>query len=171
MLKKATIMIKKNSLILLWAAIFATWIFYVVNNPNIFTASILSLQEQQFIIDKWRDIAYKTNSWYVDIFMSENMEIPTSIDFTILFDKDKISIEPQNLSGQVVSTIIHQNDNEIMIRASELQNKDNSQSILLLPFTGESENILLSEAVATLIDGKQKNLSIGTLNEISSHSK
>jgi hypothetical protein len=103
--------------------------------------------------------------------MSENMETPTSIDFTILFDKDKISIEPQNLSGQVVFTIINQNDNEIMIRASELQNKDNSQSILLLPFTGESENILLSEAVATLIDGKQKNLSIGTLNEISSHSK
>ena len=171
MIKKIAVTIKKNSLILLWGAILAVWIFYVTNNPDMFTASILSLQEKQFIIEKWRDIGYKTNSWYVDIFMAENMETPASIDFTVLFDKDKISINQQQLSGQGVFATINQNDNEITIRSSEIQNTNKGQSLLILPFTGEMNAILIGEAVATLIDGKQKNLSIGTLNEITSHSK
>jgi hypothetical protein len=41
----------------------------------------------------------------------------------------------------------------------------------LLPFTGEIRDILLSEAVAKLNDGNQKNLSIWSLNEITSHTK
>jgi hypothetical protein len=32
--------------------------------------------------------------------MSEKMETPASIDFTISFDKDTIRIDPTNLSGQ-----------------------------------------------------------------------
>jgi len=103
--------------------------------------------------------------------MAENMETPASIDFTVLFDKDKISINQQQLSGQGVFATINQNDNEITIRSSEIQNTNKGQSLLILPFTGEMNAILIGEAVATLIDGKQKNLSIGTLNEITSHSK
>lgn len=164
------IMIKKNSMIVVWAAILALWIFYVVKNPNIFAASILSLQEKSFIIEKWRDIAYKSNSGTIDIFMSEKMEMPTYIDFTVIFDKDTIQIIPQQLSGQGIFTIIHQNENEIIMRTSQLENIDKTQSVVLLPFTGENKNILLSEAVATLTNGTQKNLSIGTLNEISTHS-
>ncbi|MEI8008791.1 MAG: hypothetical protein WCI00_05375 [bacterium] len=51
------------------------------------------------------------------------------------------------------------------------QTVDKSQSIILLPFTGEIKDILLSEAVANLNDGSQKNLSIGSLNTITTHSK
>jgi hypothetical protein len=39
----------------------------------------------------------------------------------------------------------------------------------MLPFTGEIKDILLSEAVARDITGKEKNLSIGSLNETTSH--
>ena len=41
----------------------------------------------------------------------------------------------------------------------------------MLPFSGENTAILLSEAVAKLNNGKEKNLSIGSLNEINTHSK
>lgn len=42
-------MMRRNSMTLLGAAVLASGIFYVVNNPDVFTASILSLQEQEFI--------------------------------------------------------------------------------------------------------------------------
>jgi len=41
--------------------------------------------------------------------------------------------------------------------------------MIMLPFTGDSEDILLSEAVAIDDNDKEKNLSIGSLNAISSH--
>ncbi len=169
--KKILLMMRRNSMTLLWTAILASWIFYVVNNPDTFTASVLSLQEKQFIIEKGRDIAYKTNSWAVDIFMSETLETPTSIDFTVSFNEDKITIHPEQLTGQGTFEIVNQNNDEITIRSSTLETIDKSQSVLILTFTGEIQDILLSEAVATYANSKQKSLSIGTLNEITSHSK
>jgi len=168
--KKILLMMRRNSMTLLWAALLASGIFYVVNNPNVFTASILSLQEQNFIIEKWRDIAYKTNSGYVDIFMAETLETPANIDFTISFDKDTVSIDTNNLSGQGTRTWSNLDENNITIQSIPNQDMDKSQSLIMLPFTGDSTDILLSEAVANMNDGKAKNLSIGSLNELVSHS-
>lgn len=155
---------------LLWAAVLASGIFYVVNNPDAFMASVLSLQEKNFIVKKWRDIAYKTNSWYVDIFMSEKLETPTSIDFNVIFNKDKITIDPTNLSGQGTRTFNMPDDSNVIIQSIPGTNVDKSQSLIMLPFTGENKDILLGEAVAKLSDGTEKNLSIWSLNEITTHS-
>ncbi len=157
---------RKNSMTLLGAAILASWIFYVVNNPDMFTASILSLQEQEFIVEKWWDIAYKTNSGYVDIFMAEKMETPANIDFTISFDKDTITIDPASISGQGLRTFNLPDQETITIQSLPNKEIDKTQSIILLPFTGDNEDIILTEAV---VDGKW--LSIGSLNEIAEHSK
>jgi len=155
----------------LGAAILASWVFYVINNPDAFMASVLSLQEKSFIVEKWRDIAYKTNSGYVDIFMSEKLETPANIDFTVSFDKDTVSIDAQNISGQWTRSIDTPDDNSIIVHTTPQQNIDKSQSIIMIPFTGNYEQILLSEAVATSSNGTRKNLSIWLLNEITSHSK
>lgn len=164
--KKIFLMMKKNSMTLLGAAILAPWIFYVVNNPESFTASILSLQEQNFITEKWRDIAYKTNSGYVDIFMGENRETPENIEFTIIFDKDTVTVDPQNSSGQGTRTISSLDENSIIIQSTPGEIVDKSQSLIMLPFSWEQKDILLSEAVAN-----EKWLSIWSLNEITTHSK
>ncbi|MEI6774410.1 MAG: hypothetical protein WCL18_06585 [bacterium] len=52
MIKKTLLMIKKYSLMVLAAAIIAVGVFYVINNPSFFTASVLSLQEKAFITQK-----------------------------------------------------------------------------------------------------------------------
>lgn len=162
---------KQNIGIIIAAAVVAVGIFYVVKNPEIFTASVLSLQEKSFIVEKWRDIAYKTNSGYVDIFLSEKWEIPTMINFTISFDTRTVSIDTQNMSGQGTRRVNTPNTNDIDIQSFPNQNMDKSQSLIMIPFTGEMRDILLSEAVAKLGDGTDKNLSIGSLNEITSHTK
>lgn len=150
MAKRILLMMRKNSMTLLGAAVLASGIFYVVNNPDIFTASILSLQEQEFIAEKGWDIAYKTNSGYVDIFIAENRETPENIDFTISFDKDTVTIDPANLSGQGTRTYSNPNENSIVITFIPT-NIIKSESLIMLPFTGDIEDILLSEAV---VDGK-----------------
>ncbi|EKD25029.1 MAG: hypothetical protein ACD_80C00131G0032 [uncultured bacterium (gcode 4)] len=163
--------LKQNIGIIIGAAFVAFGIFYISKNPDLFLASVLSLQEKAFIVEKWWDIAYKTNSGYVDIFMSEKLETPASIDFTISFDNTTVTINPQNLSGQGTRTYANPVMNDITIQSLPGQDVDKSQSIILLPFTGEIRDILLSEAVAKLSDGTEKNLSIGSLNEITSHSE
>ena len=163
--------IKQNIAIIIGAACIALGIFFIAKNPNILMASVLSLQEKTFIAAKWRDIAYKTNSWYVDIFMSENLETPKNIDLTISFNKDTVTIDTKNLSGQGTRTAKNPDENSVIIQSTPGQIVDKSQSIVLLPFTGEIKDILLSEAVANLNDGSQKNLSIGSLNTITTHSK
>ena len=102
--------------------------------------------------------------------MSEELETPASIDFTISFDKDAIIVDTQNLSGQGTRVVNNPNSNDIVIQSTPGQNVDKSQSIIILPFTGDNTDILLSEAVAKLSNGETKDLSIGSLNEITSHS-
>lgn len=150
----------------LGAALLAFGIFYVVNNPEVFMTSVLSLQEQKFIAEKGWDIAYKTNSGYVDIFLSEKMETPASIDFTISYDKDTVSIDPANLSGQGTRTYSNPDDASIMITSNPGDTVIKSESLIMLPFTWDIEDIILSEATVM-----EKGLSIWSLNEITSHSK
>ena len=54
--------IGKNIGIVFIAMIAALAIFYIVKNPDFFTASVLSLQEITTIKEKGWDIAYKTDS-------------------------------------------------------------------------------------------------------------
>jgi len=165
MAKKLFMMMKKNSMTLLGAAILASGIFYVVNNPDLFTASILSLQEQTVIAEAWRDVAYKTNEGYVDVFLGENLEIPKQINFTISFNEDTITIYPENLSGQGTWSYTATN-NEIYITSLPNENIDKMQSLIMLPFTWTIQDILLSEATTN-----DQDLSIWSLNKLSWHSE
>lgn len=92
--------------------------------------------------------------------MSEKLTTPASMDFTISFDKDTVAIAPQDISGQGTRTFITPDENSIMIQSTPGGTLDKSQSLIVLPFTGDIEDILLSEAVAKLDDGGQKDLSI-----------
>lgn len=101
--------------------------------------------------------------------MSEKLETPANIAFTISFDKDTVTIDAKNLSGQGVSIAKNTDESNIIITIVPKKDIEKSQSIISLPFTGDITDILLSEAVATLNNGKEKNLSIGSLNQTSPH--
>jgi hypothetical protein len=93
--------------------------------------------------------------------LGENIETPKQINFTISFNKETITIDPENLSGQ--GTWKYTNtDNEILIQSTPNIDMDKTQSLIMLPFTGAVYDILLSEATTD-----EKDLSIGSLNELS----
>jgi hypothetical protein len=53
--------LRQNIAIIFAAAVCALVIFFIVKNPGLFQASILSLEEKAFMNEKKRDAAYKTN--------------------------------------------------------------------------------------------------------------
>jgi len=170
MIKKILLLMRRNSMTLLGAAVLASGIFYVVNNPNLFMSSILSLQEKEFIAEKWRDVAYKTNDGYVDIFLAETLQTPENINFIIDFDDDNIEINAENLSGQGTWTRTRIDKNTIHIESFPNKDIKKEESLIMLPFSGDMRDILLSEALATYPKNKKQYLSIGSLNELSGHS-
>lgn len=159
----------QNLKIIIGAICVGVGIFYIANNPEMFTASILSLQEQETIQDQWRDIAYKTDSGYVDIFVATTKTLPPQIIFSLAFNPTTIHIDANNISGQGLWTYTNKPES-MTITFTPNQNTDKTQSIIMIPFTGNQKEIILSEAIK--IDHQQsQDLSIGSLNTTKYHSK
>ncbi len=155
--------IKKNSLLALWAAIVASGIFYVVQNPDMFTASILSLQEQQFIKEKQRDIAYKTINGYVDIFVAPHLNNIKELTCTITFDPETIRIDTNTITGQATRTV-QEMPGELIIHITPHTPLVPEESLVMIPFSGDRKHIIVTEAKS-----EKGNHSIGTLNTFISH--
>ncbi len=79
--------------------------------------------------------------------MAEKLKTPTNIKFTISFDKDTITIDPASISGQGLRTFNLPDQETIIIQSLPNQKMDKTQSLIMLPFTGDSEDIILTEAV------------------------
>jgi hypothetical protein len=67
--------------------------------------------------------------------MSEKLETPAAIDFTVIFDKDTVTIDPMNLSGQGTWITSNPDSNSILIQSTPSGTIDKTQSLLMLPFT------------------------------------
>lgn len=160
-----------NFKILIWAFILALAIFYVSQNPSLFQASVLSLQEIQIIQNEWRDIAYKNQPNLLDIFLSSWVASPSELEFSLAFDPST-QIQTQNLSWQGEISIKSIWSWFAEFHITNLQNIDYTQSVLLVSFQWEnlSNNYLIIEkATAKLPDWTSKELSVWNLGEKTSH--
>ncbi|MEI8091474.1 MAG: hypothetical protein WCG98_04510 [bacterium] len=92
---------RKNMAIIFAAAICALVIFFIVKNPGLFQASILSLEEKAFMNENHRDSAYKTTNNHLEIFIGEKYKNNlTDFRGTIYYDPDTVQIDTQTFSGQ-----------------------------------------------------------------------
>ncbi|MFA5748417.1 MAG: hypothetical protein WC872_04910 [Candidatus Absconditabacterales bacterium] len=164
-------LIKKNFFIMIFAGIFALALFYVSKNSDIFQASVLSIQEKEFIQKNNRDVAYKNSNNLLDIFVSSGIQDFAKIKFYIIFEPKIINIDTNNLSGQGKFQVSDHIANSLTITISDIQGLDNNQSVLMLPFSGENKNIILAESKLYLSNGKEKSLSIGNLQKNQTHNK
>lgn len=75
------------------------------------------------------------------------------------------------MSGQGTWTTTNTSDS-LTITFTPNENLDTSQSIIMIPFTGDQQDIILSEAKAVKIHHQKiQDLSIGSLNEATYHTK
>ncbi len=154
-------------LILLAAFAFALILFYAWQDLNLFSASILSLQEQEFIEQKNRHIAYKNQGNILDTFVSEKLQDINNITFSIIYDHQNTDLDLQDFDSQTEYKILSNMSGEILIQFTNFSgiDYDYQKSLFELPFQWNMPNILISEWIANLVNWENQNLSIWLLNE------
>lgn len=136
--------LRQNLAILFAAAVCALVVFYIVKNPNLFQASILSLEEKAFMNEKKRDSAYKVTSGYFEIFVAEKYKYSMqSFQGIIYIDPENVELDIQNLTGQGTFQITQTAKDSLLVSISNLGDIDTSREIIGIPFSGEQTYILL----------------------------
>ena len=86
--------LKTNIIILILAAICAVVLFYFTENPGLFSASVISLQESEKMKENNWDIAYKNDSQILDVFLSDSLQDVSNITISIIYDPQNAEINP-----------------------------------------------------------------------------
>lgn len=158
--------LKTNAMILLVAILLSAVLFYATQNPDLFSASILSLQDAETIKAKSRDVWYK-NEWNIlDTFLSEELQDISSITFSVIFDQDNTNLKLEKFDSQTNYEILSSGEGSVVIKFTNFSgiDYDYQQSLFEIPFTGEMPMVLISEGMANLFNGDNKKLSIWLLN-------
>lgn len=161
--------LKTNIIIILVAAILAFALFLFTENPDRFSASIISLQDAQTMKENNRDIWYKNESQNLDVFVSDDLKDISNLTISIIYDENNTEIDIQKLVPQtnLISEVVSDEPWTLVLRFSDFSGFDYTNSLFEMPFSAHdsTSNALLSEAVAVLLDGNSQSLSIGLLNE------
>jgi len=163
--------LKTNIIILVLAVICAVALFYFTENPWLFSASIISLQESEEMKKNNWDIAYKNDAQVLDVFLSDSLQDVSNITISIIYDPQNAEVNPWDIVIQpnLTTDILSQTPWLLVIKINNFTWWfDYQNSLLELPFSSSDNvyNILLSEATIMSIDGENKPLSIGILNNI-----
>lgn len=166
--------LKTNSMIFVVAVLLSVVLFYATKNPDLFSASVLSLKDAETIKAQSRDIWYK-NEWNIlDTFLSEQLQGISSITFSVIYDYDNIDLDLEKLDSQTDYEIVSDSEWGVVIKFKNFSgiDYDYQQSLFELPFEWDMATILISEGMVNLSNGENKNLAIGLLNtETTVHNK
>lgn len=154
------------------AVLLSAVLFYTTKNPDLFTASVLSLQDAEIIKAKSRDIWYK-NEWNIlDTFLSDKLQGIGSITFSVIYDSQNINLNLEKLDAQTDYEIISDSEWWVVIKFTNFSgiDYDYHQSLFELPFDWDMSTVLISEWIVNLFNWENKSLSIGLLNsDINKH--
>lgn len=160
-----------NNLIIFVISIFLAFIlFYVSKDTNIFQASVLWIQDIKIIEENQRDIAYKNTDWLLDVFLSDKFlsKDYSSMDITIVYDYDTVSLITQNISFQKQYKINFNQSWSITLSFADLKDIKPQESFFIIPFSWSVKDILISEAIVKNWQ-LQDSLSIGNLTSYTEH--
>lgn len=158
--------IVRNINIFLLAGVFSLALIFMIKHPNLLQASILNSSEISLIQKNKRDIAYKQNNNFIDVFCNW-LYYDNSITL-LLAHSESIFLDISNISWQCPFTIVDSNKNATKI-ILECWNIDKNQSIIIIPFEWLSKDILIEEAYYVK-ENKKNNLSIWNISLITEHS-
>lgn len=159
--------LKTNIIIFLISIPLAVWLFFLLENPKFLSASVISLQEQEVMEKNNWDLWYK-NDWNIlDIYLDEKLDNLDYVTLSILYDPDNVSFDLQDLDAQTDYKIVSNEQWNLVIQFNSFLNEkfDYKNSLLMLKFTWDNPNILVSQATAYLFTWVNKYLSIWSLNQ------
>ncbi len=158
--------LRTNTIILLVAMLFSVALFYFVENPNLFSASILSLKDAQIMIENHRDLAYKNEHNVLDVYISDTIKDINENSVSIIYNELDVQIDLDKIKAQTDYEILSQTTGMLILKFKNFNwSFDYGQSLFELPFSGKEPSILLSESSVLLLNWENKSLSIWCLNQ------
>lgn len=151
--------------ILIIALIITVWLVIIAQNPDLFRASVLLVEDRQTMTDNMRDIWYKNSNNILDVFVSEDVKDFESILFSVIYDGTSILPDLTMIDSQLKYEISNEGPNEFSIYLISDTGLDYGQSLFTIPFSWSNPYILVSDGAANLNDWWQSPLSIWNLDE------
>lgn len=163
--------LRQNLAIIFAAVVCALVIFFLVKNPGLFQASILSLEEKAFMNEKKRDAAYKTSDGNFEIFIGEKYKTTMkSMQAVIYFDTNKVQMDATTTTGQGTHKITAMTKDSLLVTITAPEKIDSNAGIFSIAFSGSAQDIVLGESKIKT-NKSWKSLSVGNLNDFVKHSK
>ena len=156
-----------NIVIFIIAIPVAIWLYFLTKDSKFLSASVISLQEQETMKQNNRDLGYKNNWNVLDIYLDEKVDNLDYLTLSILYDPDDVSFDVDDIDTQTDYKVLSNEDGNLLVQFNNFSNKnfDYKSSLLMLKFTGEESNILVSQATAFLFTGTNRLLAVWSLNE------
>ena len=162
--------IKTNILIIVLAFVIAMWLFYLTQNFDLFSASIISLQDKEMMQKNNRDIWYKNQNDTLDVFVSDSLKDINNLTVSIIYDPENTTIDASQivLQWNLDSEILTDLPWNLVLKFSNFSGWfDYQNSLFELPFDASADiyNALISQVTILWTDWKSQPLSIWLLNE------
>ena len=143
-------------------ALLAVSIFFVVNDPASFQANVLGIQDKEMLEKREWDLWYKFVDKTLDVYLSDK-ENYSKVDVIVSYDVENVKFDLNNIEYQGIFVENFLGD-WILKLSFNLDDIDFDESLFVVSFVGENEQIVLSEANG-ILDGKLVLFDIGNLNE------
>ena len=158
--------IKTNLIIFLIAIPVAIWLFFLSENLNIFSASVISLKDQEVMKENNRDLGYKNDWNTLDIYLDEKVDNLDYLTLSIVYDPENISFNVDDIDTQIDYKVLSNEDWNLLIQFNNFSNKnfDYKNSLFMLKFTWDDPSILVSQATAFLFTWTDRPLAVWSLN-------
>ena len=159
--------LKTNIIIFIIAIPIAIGLFFVLEGTNFLSASVISLQEKETMKENNWDLWYKNDWNTLDVYLDDKVDNLDYLTLSIVYDPDNISFNIDDINTQTEYKIISNQEWNLLIQFNNFSNKnfDYKNSLLMLKFTWDDSNILISQATAFLFTWTNKLLAIWSLNE------
>jgi len=158
--------IKTNLIIFLAAIPVAIWLFFLSENLNIFSASVISLKDQEAMKENNRDLWYKNDWNTLDIYLDEKVDNLDYLTLSIVYDPENISFNIDDIDTQTDYKILSNEAGSLLVQFNNFSNKnfDYKNSLFMLKFTWDDPSILVSQATAFLFTWTDRPLAVWSLN-------
>jgi len=156
---------RTNAMIFLVAVLLSVVLFYFTENPNLFSASILSLQDSETMKANSWDIWYKNESKILDVFLAEWIKDINFVSLSVIYDEQDVFFDLQKIDSQTKYEVLSNEWWILVLKFTDFSNYNYQKSLFELPFNGKLPSILLSEWAIMSLNWENKNLSIWFLNQ------
>ena len=144
----------KHLMILLVGVVFAVVFALITYSSKDFSASVLSLQEREFVTKAQWDVAYKKNDQQVEVFISESLQQYNQLFVSFLFSSSEIHLDVDGISSPYSFEILSFSNSSLVLRVDDFWEGNIDEWIIIIPFEGDQEDITV-EFVSDLIQWGQ----------------